>query len=435
MAKFRYDGSVNDAGSGWALAGVEIYVCTQPANTAAIPPSPLANLYADSIGTPFANPVITDGFGNFFFYADVGEYTIVIYDPEGRTGIQVFPDQQVGAASSGSGSTLVALVDVVNQNLSMGSTVLYHVPTGGSGMYRVSVDLLCTQAGSPGTVSASVQWNNGATTAFLNSYNPLSLSALGELPAMQGNFYAVEGTDIVFGTTVSGGSGALYAIRLRLEFIQTTSAEFFTPFVQSLNGLSGLVTLVAGANTTITPSGQSLIIASTGGGGGGGITPPAGDIGGSTSVPTVVSTHLISPLPVAQGGTGTNTPSIVAGTNVTVTGTWPNQTINSSGGGGGGGAPVFTISPQSSNFTASFFGVNYRVSTGSGTIVATLPTAVGNAGQVLFFKKADAGSGTVVITPIGAQTIDGFSTFTLGVQYQFMGLMSNGVQWDIWTRN
>ena len=40
-------------------------------------------------------------------------------------------------------------------------------------------------------------------------------------------------------------------------------------------------------------------------------------------------------LPVAHGGTGTATPSIVGGTNVTVTGSWPNQTISASGGGGG----------------------------------------------------------------------------------------------------
>ena len=39
-------------------------------------------------------------------------------------------------------------------------------------------------------------------------------------------------------------------------------------------------------------------------GGGGGITPPAGAIGGTTADPTVVSTHLTSPLPLAQGGTG-----------------------------------------------------------------------------------------------------------------------------------
>lgn len=35
-------------------------------------------------------------------------------------------------------------------------------------------------------------------------------------------------------------------------------------------------------------------------------------------------------LSVANGGTGTSTPGIVAGTNVSVTGTWPNQTVNSS---------------------------------------------------------------------------------------------------------
>ena len=39
---------------------------------------------------------------------------------------------------------------------------------------------------------------------------------------------------------------------------------------------------------------------------------------------------------VANGGSGTATPSLVAGTNVTITGTWPNQTIAASGGGGGG---------------------------------------------------------------------------------------------------
>jgi len=45
---------------------------------------------------------------------------------------------------------------------------------------------------------------------------------------------------------------------------------------------------------------------------------------------------LTTPLSVAQGGTGTATPALVAGTNVTITGSWPNQTINSSGGGSSG---------------------------------------------------------------------------------------------------
>lgn len=38
-------------------------------------------------------------------------------------------------------------------------------------------------------------------------------------------------------------------------------------------------------------------------------------------------------LPIANGGTGTATPSLVAGTNVTITGSWPNQTVNATGGG------------------------------------------------------------------------------------------------------
>lgn len=42
---------------------------------------------------------------------------------------------------------------------------------------------------------------------------------------------------------------------------------------------------------------------------------------------------ITSPLPVANGGTGTATPGLVAGTNVTVSGAWPNQTIASSSGG------------------------------------------------------------------------------------------------------
>ena len=38
-------------------------------------------------------------------------------------------------------------------------------------------------------------------------------------------------------------------------------------------------------------------------------------------------------LAVARGGTGTATPSLVGGTNITISGTWPNQTITAAGGG------------------------------------------------------------------------------------------------------
>jgi trimeric autotransporter adhesin len=48
-----------------------------------------------------------------------------------------------------------------------------------------------------------------------------------------------------------------------------------------------------------------------------------------------LTTNVTGLLPVANGGTGTATPSLVQGTNVTITGTWPNQTIAAAGGSSG----------------------------------------------------------------------------------------------------
>jgi hypothetical protein len=51
---------------------------------------------------------------------------------------------------------------------------------------------------------------------------------------------------------------------------------------------------------------------------------------------TGTAANVTGVVAVANGGTGTATPSLVAGTNITISGTFPNQTINSTGGGGGG---------------------------------------------------------------------------------------------------
>jgi hypothetical protein len=106
VTMYRFQNSVNSA-QGPALDGVEIYVCSQPAVTSTIPPSPLITLYTDSTGgTTLANPVVTDGLGNFFFYAPTGVYTIVYFDPIGRIPTTVFPDQQVVTQGGGSVSSI-----------------------------------------------------------------------------------------------------------------------------------------------------------------------------------------------------------------------------------------------------------------------------------------------------------------------------------------
>jgi hypothetical protein len=68
-------------------------------------------------------------------------------------------------------------------------------------------------------------------------------------------------------------------------------------------------------------------------------TPASGTLTNATGLP--LSTGVTGTLPLANGGTGTATPSLVAGTNVTITGSFPNQTINASGGGGGGAGNAY----------------------------------------------------------------------------------------------
>lgn len=140
------------------------------------------------------------------------------------------------------------------------------------------------------------------------------------------------------------------------------------------NGGNGTATpsLVAGSNVTITGTWPNQTIASTGGGGGGVTSFSAGTTGLTPATATTGDVTLAGTLAVANGGTGTTTPSLVAGTNVTITGTWPNQTINSSGGGSGMVYPGAGI-PLS---TGSAWDTSYNT-TGTGDVVlSTSPTLI-----------------------------------------------------------
>ena len=99
-------------------------------------------------------------------------------------------------------------------------------------------------------------------------------------------------------------------------------------------------------------------------------TPTSGTATNLTGLP--LTTGVTGLLPVANGGTGTSTPGLVAGTNVTITGTWPNQTIAASG--GGGGTPGGSSGQIQYNNSGAFGGIS---TTGSGFVVlATSPTLV-----------------------------------------------------------
>ncbi len=60
-------------------------------------------------------------------------------------------------------------------------------------------------------------------------------------------------------------------------------------------------------------------------------TPSALVLSNATGLP--LATGVTGVLPVANGGSGSSSPSLVAGTNVSVSGSWPNQTVNASASG------------------------------------------------------------------------------------------------------
>jgi hypothetical protein len=113
-----------------------------------------------------------------------------------------------------------------------------------------------------------------------------------------------------------------------------------TNTVTSVNGQTGAVSVgtVTSVGGTGTVNGMTLTGTVTGSG--------SLTLGGTLSGISL-TTQVSGTLPVANGGTGTTTPSLVAGTNVTIFGTWPNQTINAIGGGGTG--TVTTVSVVSAN--------------------------------------------------------------------------------------
>lgn len=89
---------------------------------------------------------------------------------------------------------------------------------------------------------------------------------------------------------------------------------------------------------------------------------PVLTLANATGLP--LSTGVTGLLPVANGGTGTGTPGLVAGTNVTISGVWPDQTIASTG-----GSQVYPAAGIP-NSTGTAWGTSYAVS-GTGSVALT----------------------------------------------------------------
>jgi len=136
MALARDDRWIADA-LGRALAGAQVYWCTQPASTAANPPSPLATVYTDITGdTPVTQPVLSDGLGHAFAYMTTGVlYTVVVWHPLFGPNPIVLTDQAPSSAGGGTITTFAGTptgtIDGTNRIFTIvnGSTPLTALPT------------------------------------------------------------------------------------------------------------------------------------------------------------------------------------------------------------------------------------------------------------------------------------------------------------------
>jgi hypothetical protein len=214
---------------------------------------------------------------------------------------------------------------------------------------------------------------------------PLTTGVTGTLPVANGGTGVTTSTGTgatvlstsptlvtpILGTPTSGVATNLTGLPL------TTGVTGVLPVANGGNG-TATPSLVAGTNVTVTGTWPNQTVNATASGSGTvtSVAVSGGTTGLTTSggpITTSGTITLAGTLAVANGGTGTTTPALVAGTNVTISGTWPNQTINSSGGGGSMVYPGAGIG----NSTGTAWGTSYST-TGTGTVVAlaTSPTFV-----------------------------------------------------------
>jgi len=218
---YRADGWVKTS-QGPAVSGAQVYVCTQPTSDIKdIPPAPLATLYSDSLGTNvLPQPVITDGFGHYDFYAATGEYTIIIVNNGAIQ--QTYPDQTIGGVGSGVTSLNGLIGDVSVQagsNITInvvGSSVVISAtvpPAGGvTSLNSLSGDLNII-AGSGITVTPS-----GSNIQITNSgggFQPASGMNIISLPIPPGvgnnqNPFGIPNSWGVYNPAATGPSSNIY---------------------------------------------------------------------------------------------------------------------------------------------------------------------------------------------------------------------------------
>lgn len=87
------------------------------------------------------------------------------------------------------------------------------------------------------------------------------------------------------------------------------------------------------------------------------------------------------------------------------------------------------VTAQTGAYTATTSVSTILCNATTAAFTVTLPTAVGNSGQIYTIKKTDSSANAVTVGTTSSQTIDGAATFSLPSQWNFVVVTSDGANW------
>jgi hypothetical protein len=201
-----------------------------------------------------------------------------------------------------------------------------------------------------------------------------------------GQSIKLVGSGPTTGVTIPNGERALVAWN-GSDFVQIASSVIdLTSEVAGVlpvaNGGTGVTTSTGSTNVVLSNS-PTLVTPILG-------TPQSATLTNATGLP--LTTGVTGILPIANGGTATATPALVAGSGVSISGTWPNQTIAATGSGGTitavtASLPISSTGGTTPNLSFIAPGTAGNVLTSTGTSWVSSPSSGGGitAGQSIAF--------------------------------------------------
>jgi hypothetical protein len=308
MANFlRRDDWLTDA-MGNALSGASVYVCSQPATTTSIPPSPLAQLYSDPNGAfPITQPVLTDGYGHAAYYVTPGTYTVVYYSPQILE--TILPDQTIGSGNvafpitipEGGTNATTAPQALINLGAAASGanadiTSMSAIGTPGGAAATSTFNLNGWQFGGPGTFGPS-----GPNACYVGNRSWTGSGYTGYAFAVQANTggFALMGTSGVFtsGTLQGNFIKSLGDLQIQtggtLKVNTVTSYDPGTTLALTPSGVSGA------GSVGISISGNAVLGQALLGFSSYPTQTTVGAAGGASALPATPAGYL----PVSIGGT------------------------------------------------------------------------------------------------------------------------------------